>query len=63
MSSDDIAFEQLYSDNAARIYALCLRMSGNAANASDLTQEVFLRAWRIPSAVKVSPRRGCGVLR
>ena len=46
MSSDDIAFEQLYSDNAARIYALCLRMSGNAANASDLTQEVFLRAWR-----------------
>ena len=43
---DDAAFEALYHENAGRIYALCLRMSGNPANAKDLTQEVFLRAWK-----------------
>ena len=42
---DADAFEELYHANAGRIYALCLRMSGDAAMAADLTQDVFVRAW------------------
>ena len=40
------AFEQLYRRHAARIHALCLRMTGNAATAEDCTQDAFVQAWR-----------------
>ncbi len=44
------AFEELYRANAGRIYALCLRMAGDAAEAEELTQEAFVRAWeKLPS--------------
>ena len=42
---DADAFEELYHANAGRIYALCLRMSGDAVAAGELTQDVFVRAW------------------
>jgi RNA polymerase sigma-70 factor (ECF subfamily) len=42
---DAEAFERLYRDTVDRIYALARRMAGEAA-AEDLTQEVYLRAWR-----------------
>lgn len=45
-AGDTAAFEQLYRANAGRIYALCLRMAGNTADAEDLTQDVFVRAWQ-----------------
>lgn len=40
------AFTRLYKENADRIYGLCLRMSGDSARATELTQDVFVRAWR-----------------
>ncbi len=43
---DLAAFERLYRENERRVFALCLRMSGDAALAEELTQEVFVRAWR-----------------
>ena len=43
---DEQTFENLYRENAGRIYALCLRMSGDPTNARDLTQDVFIRAWK-----------------
>ncbi len=44
------AFEELYRQNVGRIYALCLRMAGDAAEAEELTQEAFVRAWeKLPS--------------
>jgi RNA polymerase sigma-70 factor (ECF subfamily) len=43
---DILAFERLYRDNERRVYALCLRLSSDAALAEELTQEVFIRAWR-----------------
>ena len=43
---DRAAFERLYRDSVGRVYALCLRMSGDAARAEELTQDVFVKAWR-----------------
>ncbi len=42
---DVAAFEQLYRENLNRIFALCLRISGDAQRAEELTQDVFVRAW------------------
>jgi RNA polymerase sigma-70 factor (ECF subfamily) len=39
------AFEDLYRTHAGRVYALCLRMTGDPARAEDLMQETFVRAW------------------
>ena len=40
------AFEFLYHAHKRRIYSLCLRMTGNPAEAEDLTQEAFLQVFR-----------------
>jgi RNA polymerase sigma-70 factor (ECF subfamily) len=37
--------ERLYRDHADRIYGLCLRMSGDRVRATELAQDVFVRAW------------------
>ena len=39
------AFEIVYRAHAARIYALCRRMTGDDLQARDLVQDVFVRAW------------------
>jgi RNA polymerase sigma-70 factor (ECF subfamily) len=43
---DPLAFERIYRLHSARVYALCLRMVGNTAEAEDLTQEAFLMVLR-----------------
>jgi RNA polymerase sigma-70 factor (ECF subfamily) len=46
-SGDVDAFEQLYREHAGRIYALCLRLkAGDSSDATELMQDVFVRAWR-----------------
>ena len=50
---DARAFERLYQLHGPRVYALCLRMVGNTAEAEDLTQESFLMVLR-----KISTFRG-----
>jgi RNA polymerase sigma-70 factor (ECF subfamily) len=40
------AFEALYRRHAARVYGLCLRMTGHVATAEDCTQDAFVQAWR-----------------
>jgi RNA polymerase sigma-70 factor (ECF subfamily) len=40
------AFEHLYRLHSRRVYALCLRMVGNTAEAEDLAQEAFLQLFR-----------------
>lgn len=45
-SAGDVgAFEKLYQHHLGRVYALCLRMTGNASEAEEMTQEAFVRAW------------------
>src|SRR5436190_12322595 len=39
-------FEELYKRFYRRVYSVCLRMTGNVAEAEDLTQEVFLQLHR-----------------
>lgn len=44
--ADVSAFESLYRAHVDRVYGLCLRMTGNASEAEDCTQEAFIQAWR-----------------
>jgi RNA polymerase sigma-70 factor, ECF subfamily len=50
---DEEAFSALYEAHKRRVYSLCLRMTGNTAEAEDLTQEAFLQLFR-----KISTFRG-----
>ena len=43
---DLLAFERLYRDNERKVFGLCFRLSSDPALAEELTQEVFVRAWR-----------------
>ena len=42
---DVAAFEELYRAHIGRVFALCMRLSGDPGLAEDLTQDVFVRAW------------------
>lgn len=44
-AGDADAFEALYREHAGRVYALCLRMTGEASHARELAQDAFVRAW------------------
>jgi RNA polymerase sigma-70 factor, ECF subfamily len=43
---DATAFQCLYRLHSRRVYAVCLRMAGDATEAEDLTQEAFLLLFR-----------------
>lgn len=40
------AFDALYREHYGRVHGLCRRLLGQAADAEDATQEVFVRAYR-----------------
>jgi len=50
---EEAAFAELFETHKRRVYSLCLRMTGNTAEAEDLTQEAFLQLFR-----KISTFRG-----
>jgi RNA polymerase sigma-70 factor (ECF subfamily) len=50
---DEEAFAALFEVHKRRVYSLCLRMTGNTAEAEDLAQEAFLQLFR-----KISTFRG-----
>jgi RNA polymerase sigma-70 factor (ECF subfamily) len=50
---DEEAFAALFETHKRRVYSLCLRMTGNTAEAEDLSQEAFLQLFR-----KISTFRG-----
>jgi RNA polymerase sigma-70 factor (ECF subfamily) len=51
------AFASLYEEHKERIYSVCLRMTNNAADAEDLTQEAFIQVFR-----KIATFRGDSAL-
>ncbi len=44
-AGDADAFAAVYHAHRGRVYALCLRMCGDAAHAQEMLQDVFVRAW------------------
>ncbi len=42
---DDRAFAEIYHAHAPRLYATCLRLTGERAAASDVLQDTFVHAW------------------
>ena len=44
-NGDTDAFELVYRAYGAEVYAVCLRMVGDAVEAQELVQDVFVRAW------------------
>lgn len=46
LEGDADAFASLFNRHKHRVYAVCLRMTNNTAEADDLTQEVFLQVFR-----------------
>jgi len=42
---DVSAFEQLYARSAGRVYAVCVRMTGDPQRAREFTHDAFVRAW------------------
>jgi RNA polymerase sigma-70 factor (ECF subfamily) len=45
-NGDSACFEVLYTHYKRRVYSLCLRMVGDAAEAEELAQEAFLQVYR-----------------
>jgi RNA polymerase sigma-70 factor (ECF subfamily) len=54
--SDPATFSRVYSEQSRGVYAAAYRILGNAAQAQDVVQDVFLKVWRRPSAFDA--RRG-----
>ncbi|HYO45667.1 MAG TPA: sigma-70 family RNA polymerase sigma factor [Gemmatimonadota bacterium] len=44
-AGDRGAFQRLYEDHVGRVYALCLRLTGDPEDAMERTQDAFVRAW------------------
>jgi RNA polymerase sigma-70 factor (ECF subfamily) len=45
-AGDSDCFEALYAQHKRRVFSLCLRMTGDHAQAEDFTQEAFLQLYR-----------------
>jgi RNA polymerase sigma-70 factor (ECF subfamily) len=54
--SDPATFARIYDEHARGVYAAAFRIVGSAAQAQDVTQDVFLKVWRRPRAFDA--RRG-----
>ncbi len=54
--SDPQVFQRAYDEHARAVYTTAYRVSGNAAQAQDVVQDVFLRLWRRPGSFDA--RRG-----
>ena len=51
---DPVVFGRVYDEHARSVYAAAHRIVGDAAQAQDVVQDVFLRLWRRPSAFDAS---------
>ncbi len=54
--SDPITFSRVYDEQSRGVYAAAYRILGNATQAQDVVQDVFLKVWRRPRSF--DSRRG-----
>ncbi len=54
--SDPTTFGRIYDEHSRGVYGTALRILGNAVQAQDVTQDVFLKLWRNPD--RFDARRG-----
>ena len=54
LRGDGPSWEELVRRNARRVFNLCYRFTGNATDADDLSQEVFLRIYKTLPSYKAS---------
>jgi RNA polymerase sigma-70 factor (ECF subfamily) len=54
--SDPATFSRVYDEHARGVYGAAYRILGNAAQAQDVAQDVFLKVWRRPGTFDA--RRG-----
>jgi RNA polymerase sigma-70 factor (ECF subfamily) len=54
--SDPKVFRQVFEEHERGVHAAAMRILGNAAQAQDVVQDVFLRVWRRPTSFDA--RRG-----
>ena len=54
--SDPATFSRVYDEQSRGVYAAAYRILGNAAQAQDVVQDVFLKVWRRPASF--DSRRG-----
>ncbi|MDE2995095.1 MAG: RNA polymerase sigma factor [Chloroflexota bacterium] len=62
-AGDEAAFEVIFNQYHAAIYNYVFRMMGNPEDASDLTQDTFLKAWRALSRTSDDLRVGAWLYR
>jgi RNA polymerase sigma-70 factor, ECF subfamily len=46
IKGEESAFAELFESHKNHVYSLCLRMTGNVAEAEDLTQDAFIQVFR-----------------
>ena len=52
------SFGDLYSRHAADVFRFALYLSGNHAEAEDITSETFVRAWTAPAPIRMATVKG-----
>ena len=57
-NADDLSFEEIFKLHHRRVYALCLRMTGNVAEAEYLTLDVFVRVFLNLGSFQGEPHEG-----
>ncbi len=58
MSQDAISFKQLYDQYAKDVYRFSYWLSGDAAEAKDMTSEAFVRVWTATSEIRNETVKG-----
>lgn len=48
--SDPVVFQRVYDEQSRGVYAAAFRITGNATQAQDVVQDVFMRVWRRPAS-------------